>query len=102
MPRPKVEPYKPEEGEPWTGISGEELESKGFKLHDGIYVHPKLPIMGVSYNDYAESWLVSIAEAFVNESSIDSLRWKRLRYINYMYQIDNMFHGFTDRWLGYI
>ena len=92
----------PNEGESWTSISGEVLEEKGFEAQGGVYIHPKLNILGILYNEYSESWRVSIAEPFVNESKQDSIRWKRLRDVKYMYQIDNMFHGFTDRWLGYI
>lgn len=98
----KFDHLYPEEGEPWTDINGEALEKKGWNINDGYYIHSKAPYLGVTYNDYAESWLIAIAEPFVNESKEDSIRWKRLRYIKYTYQIDNMFHGFTDRWLGYI
>ena len=96
----------PKEGEPWTGISEEELLEKGFKKGEGLhsYVHPKLPRMIIvrlyDGRDYRKEWSISILRG-MNDSPLapDTII---VRDVKYMYQIDNMFHGFTDRWLGYI
>ena len=84
---------QPEKGEPWTSITEEELEKGGFK-DDGVggYIHPKCSNLGVSFTQ--EEWgLYHI---------LDKTNFILIKKIKYMYQIDNMFHGFTDRWLGYI
>jgi len=82
--------------EAWTGISEEELEKAGFKLkypEDKIYVHPKWEWMGVVFREEDDGyWIINLTPH----------GWLDLRYVKYMYQIDNMFHGFTDRWLGLI
>lgn len=79
----------PQEGEPWTGITVEELKKKGFEGKEIRFVHPKCLNLEVMYSPVDMNW---------------KLWWHntQLREIKYMYQVDNMFHGFTDRWLGYI
>jgi len=85
----------PEKGEPWTGITEKELIEKGFeKIVEVItdefsFYHPKLELLQVKYDETLKSWYLIY-------------RGCTLRLVKYMYQIDNMFHGFTDRWLGYI
>lgn len=86
----------PKEGEPWTGITEEELEKKGWKEEEGEWRHPELPseIYLQKWDSWAFFWFKDTGEF----SPVD----EEFRGVKYMYQIDNMFHGFTDRWLGYI
>lgn len=87
----------PAEGEPWTGITTEELEKKGFKLTtSAYYVHPKCKEIGLQ--KIHGEWNIFFYPAYTE----DEPGVIRIREVKYMYQIDNMFHGFTDRWLGYI
>lgn len=114
MPKAKVEPYKPEEGEPWTSITEEELEAKGFKLNEVNIVHDVKEHLPEFYNPVYKdllikksivenTWMIYLAVGYVDPSTkVDLLGYRFLRAVQYMYQIDNMFHGFTDRWLGYI
>lgn len=89
---------EPEKGEPWSGITAEELEINGFeKDHDtfaldGIvcYYHPRCQEIRI-VPTITGTWVVYYVKPIL-----------RLRDVKYMYQIDNMFHGFTDRWLGLI
>jgi len=84
---------EPEKGEPWSSITAEELEINGFEDDGtGTYIHPRCPKLGISF--VQDEWgLYHIP---------DKTNLILLKKVNYMYQIDNMFHGFTDRWLGLI
>lgn len=90
----------PKEGESWTMVTGEELKKKGFKLTTTAhYVHPELPRVAICHlsngKTISEDWTMVI-QGYEEENVVI------LRNVKYMYQIDNMFHGFTDRWLGLI
>ena len=94
----KFDHMYPKEGEPWAGITAEELKIKGFTEKDGDWRHPKFP-KELFIEEYEGKWI------FMWDDSIDECVGdgpRELRLVTYMYQIDNMFHGFTDRWLGYV
>ena len=108
---------QPEKGEPWTGITEEELMEKGFKIEDAgggpseedVWYHPIYPFIVLLFNENGNLWemrfLIPGIQAEVGKEkkeSKDVVYNILLRSVQYMYQIDNMFHGFTDRWLGYI
>lgn len=90
---------QPEKGEPWTSITEESLKEKGFHQYNDIFYHPKLVGIGVVKGEHA--WEIWAYRPTVKDMK-DSLNRNFLRYVKYMYQVDNMFHGFTDRWLGLI
>ena len=89
----------PEGGEPWSGITVEELEKAGFEVDErDEWRHSKLP-KELYLNLIDDEWWFSW-DATLPEDEYDNCR--DVRQVKYMYQIDNMFHGFTDRWLGLI
>lgn len=85
----KFDNIYPKEGEPWTSITIEEMKIKGLVEKEGQFFHKKFPLLKVEYNQDLKSYCLMYENTLLKE-------------IKYMYQIDNMFHGFTDRWLGYI
>ena len=80
-------------GKGWTMVNKKELEEKNFEVikKEGLdlYYHEAMPELFVIQDPGTKSWYLQ-------------LQGKTLRIVKYMYQIDNMIHGFTDRWLGYV
>jgi hypothetical protein len=97
--RKELKRQYPLEDEGWTMITQEELVKVGFEEHIGHasgtvwsnFSHPKCLDFAVRWDSEEDSWII-----------VRQVDGSRLRVVKYMYQIDNMFHGFTDRWLGLI
>ena len=86
---------------PWTKITSLDLKEKGFlEIARDVFYHPKLSSVKVLINDLTDMWCVKLSYTFVDKRGKESYRLVWLRDVKYMYQIDNIFHGFTDRWLG--
>jgi len=101
----KFENIYPKEGEPWSSITDEELKLKGWIEAIDVegeiptfYFHKKCNEVRVMHDD--KGWKLVMLTGETNGKRREEELC--LRRITYMYQIDNMFHGFTDRWLGYI
>jgi hypothetical protein len=93
--------YPDHDTEEWTSITPKALEKAGFEIYqrdilDNIWYHPKWPQCFLS--KVHGEWNIFYEKAY--QETFDEP--VRLREIKYMYQVDNMFHGFTDRWLGLI
>jgi len=74
-------------------VNEKELTEKGFETIKveglDLYYHEILPELFVIKDPGTKSWYLR-------------LQGKTLRTVKYMYQVDNMIHGFTDRWRGYV
>ena len=80
-------------GKGWTMVNDKELTAAKFDMiimnGADTYYHEVLPELLVILDPETKSWYLK-------------LNGITLRVVKYMYQIDNMIHGFTDRWRGYI
>jgi hypothetical protein len=93
---------KKEEG--WTAIDADKLIDKGWtQLSDRHFSAPKISSLRVCFNPVTEAWEMYLSKDPVkHKDGSTSTKLTYLRLVRYMYQIDNMYNGFTDRWLGYI
>lgn len=93
-----------EKGESWSMINPQELEKKGWsQLNDREFSAPKMASLRVCFNPVTEAWEMYLAKDPVkHKDGSTTTKLTYLRLVKYMYQIDNMYNGFTDRWLGYI
>ena len=106
-----VDNYAKEE-KPLLRITEEELKNKGFELmEDGTEEVPKtwghrkcleLAIQCIPFTNEKSWHLVKVSVFFENVDSSAEWKYTFLRGVKYIHQVDNMFHGFTDRWLEYI
>lgn len=80
-------------GKGWTMVNEKELTEAGFDMMiiegKDTYYHEVLSELLVILDPDTKAWYLK-------------LNGITLRAVTYMYQIDNMIHGFTDRWRGYV